>query len=464
MSPVEPAVGISPVRLIFSCVSIVLFGLWVLASGANAAICTLATVNLCFFLFVIVVEKDILAPPYFLFLNVFIGIFDIVLVAIGGRDVPSRHESAIYEETLSITFLWLVMFYIGYALVKPKMQKVNRGGDSSDFVFAPLIALLLVLFLYSLISALRNSINLGGLVQGMIGGGAAFEDQGYLMPLLSLCGMLPVIALSKGKKALSVLLAAVLFFGIALTGRRSLAIFSALMPLIVFWHYRIKPLNQKTIVLIGVFLLAFVLIVGGIRTSVEQSATSDGMIATLTKYIGYGRNTPDLVSAIESGGIGYQGFTYSLRGIIYFIPRSIWPDKPLVHSSDITSNLLYFNGDVGRPTGPFGWAFFCFGIPGVAVFAFLTGVFCKVFYCYCIKKRDVFSLSMYALLIMSFLDIFTPEAQMKIVLFALFTMFVKVCIRRRSLSGFAGLDPCELASIPLEAIPPKRTKARKYGA
>lgn len=418
-------------RMVLSCVAMVLILLWLLGTGASSLICLLASANMAFFLFIVVVEKDYMAPPFFLFLNIFLGVLDIILVATGGREVASKYDSEIYAETLLISFAWLFCFYVGYKLANPKLDKVRQGGDSVDFLFTPLVVFLLLLFAYSLISAIRNSMSLGGLIEGMLGGGAAFEDQGYLMTMLSLCGMLPVIALSKEKIGLGLLCAIVIFAGIALTGRRSLAIFTAIVPVVIFWHYRVRPIQTRHILTLGFLILIFVLSIGAIRTSVEANATNDSGLAVLTKYIGYGRNTPDLVNAIESGSIQFQGFKYSFRGIEYFIPRSVWPDKPLVHSSDITSNILYFQGDVGRPTGPFGWAYFCFGPVGVCLCAAITGAVCKYFYCYCTTKRDVFSLSLYALLIMSMLDIFTPEAQMKIILFGIFTLIVKLLIRRQ---------------------------------
>lgn len=426
--------SISPIRAALACIGMVAVLIWLASTGASSAVCFFAAANIGFFLFIVAVEKDYLAPPYFLFLNIFLGVLDIVLVATGGRDVAEKHSPAIYAETLAITLLWLVCFYAGYRIAKPNYKKLQNEDDSVDFLFTPLVAFLVILFLYSLYSAIRSSMSLGGLLQGMLGGGAAFEDQGYLMSLLSLCGLVPVIALSKGRKICGLMCALILFAGIALTGRRSLAIFTALVPVVVFWHYRIKPITTQQVALIGVLVFVFVMAIGGVRTSVESGAVDDGIVATLTKYIGYGRNTPDLVNAIESGRIDYQGAQYALRGLEYFIPRSIWPDKPLVHSSDITSNLLYFEGDVGRPTGPFGWAFFCFGPIGVAVCALVTGLACKYFYRYCIEKNSVFSLSLYALLIMSVIDLFTPEAQMKVILFGVFVFVVKVIIRRKASS------------------------------
>lgn len=427
---------VSPMRIVLACIAMVAILVWLVSTRSSSAICFLAAANILFFFIIIVVEKDYLAPPYFLFLNIFLGILDIVLVATGNRDVTERHTPAIYAETLAITLLWLVCFYVGYRLAKPKFKELESEGDSVDFLFTPLVVFLVSLFLYSLFSAVRSSMSLGGLLQGMLGGGAAFEDQGYLMSLLSLCGLVPVIALSKGRKFYGLICALILFSGIALTGRRSLAIFTALVPVVVFWHYRIKPISTRQVVLIGMLVFVFVMAIGELRTSVESNAANDGVVATLTKYIGYGRNTPDLVNAIESGRVDYQGARYALRGIEYFIPRFIWPDKPLVHSSDITSNLLYFEGDVGRPTGPFGWAFFCFGLFGVAVSALVTGLVCKYFYRYCVEKNSVFSLSLYALLIMSFIDIFTPEAQMKVILFGIFVYVVKVVIRRKTSSRY----------------------------
>lgn len=405
------------------------------SAGASLSFCVLTIATLSVFFYIAITERDFFAPPFFLFLYILFGTLDVIFVALGVRNVYAQHTIEIYQKSLGLIFLWLLAFLIAYRLASPRLSNVKPGKDSAEYVFAPLVILLVAIFAYSVASALRASFSLGGLVQGMLNGGAAFEDQGYLMVFLALCGIVPVIFLSKGKFKTGVCFAVILFFGVALTGRRSLAIFSAIVPCVIYWHYKVKRLNMRTLFYLAVGVVLFVLVLGAIRTSVETVADSSdssilGTLANFTKYIGYGTNLPDLVFAIDSGSIEFQGFSYALRGLEYFIPRSIWPDKPLVHSSEITSNMIYFSGDVGRPTGPFGWAYFCFGLPGVILSGLITGLLCKYFYCYAMKKGDALTLALYSLLIMSVLDIFTPEAEMKVLLFVAFTVLTKFVIRR----------------------------------
>ena len=108
-----------------------------------------------------------------------------------------------------------------------------------------------------------------------------------------------------------------------------------------------------------------------------------------------------------------------MRGLEYLIPRSIWENKPLVHSSDIISNMIFFSGDVGRPVGPYGWAYFNFGMVGVFLSGLFTGQIAKRFYFWAIQQGSLLSLSCYGMLILSVLEIFQPEAQMRIILFSI---------------------------------------------
>ena len=157
-------------------------------------------------------------------------------------------------------------------------------------------------------------------------------------------------------------------------------------------------------------------------------------IITLGKYIQYGENLPDLIYSIDNGNVKYQGFKYTFRGISGLVPRNFWKNKPDIDYSSITSKLVYgYDRGYGQPVGQFGWAYLCFGYFGVILSGLITGVISKKIYDWMRKRNDAFSIGLYSLLIMQIINIFTPESQLKILLFMLFIFFVKIfnLFRRR---------------------------------
>lgn len=396
-----------------------------------------------FFLSIVFFSKNIFNPFCFLFVYSFLGFIDVTMVTTGVRNSLSVVPHYVYNKTLFIMLLWFLTFSVGYGLVFKLVDK-NRGFKKAtidqESEINPWVIFLMcgAIFSYSILSILKGSIKLGGLVQGMSGGGEAFTDQGYLLALLGFAGCLPVMALYRGKKARAIIYAIVVFIGILITGRRSMAILTAFLPFSIYWNISVRKVKLSSIVILAVPLLMIILYIGAIRTAenpnFSETNTSNyflSQLAILARYNGYGDNIPAMIYKLDSGAIDYQGFENTLRGIQYFIPRSLWPDKPLVHSAQIVSNSVFFAGDTGRPVNAYGWAYFNFGYFGVILSGLTTGIIVSYFYNLVMKRKSVIILCMYSLLILPALEIFQPEAQMKILLFSA-TLKVLEIISRKS--------------------------------
>lgn len=391
-------------------------------------------------------SRDFFQPPVFLCTYTLLGALDVIFVATGVRSVSTQHLEGVYTKSLLLIAIWLAAFLIAYnfcgrSRCSHQMRGVvsHKGSDNAQYAYGFIIAIVLLTVSFAVFKALSASMRLGGIVQGMLYGGATFEDQGYLMQLLALAGMAPVALLHVGKSRAAVVVALLIFLGIALTGRRSLTLIAVVVPFLVYYNYRIKRVTGVQIVFASIAAVAFVLFVGSIRTASEpgysQASSILEMFSKLTSYVGYGRNLPDLIASMDSGRIPFQGGTYLFRGLQYFIPRSIWVDKPLVHSSDIVSNILYFEGDVGRPVGPYGWSYFCFGYGGVVLAGILSGYFAKRVYLWMLNDKGVFRLMFFSSTIFSILEVVTPESQMKII-FCAVVIWIFVFLTRRKTEIF----------------------------
>ncbi|AZB44665.1 O-antigen polysaccharide polymerase Wzy [Bacillus sp. FJAT-42376] len=399
-----------------------------------------------FFLSIVFFSKNIFNPFNFFFIYTFLGFIDITMVASGVRNGLYDVPNYIYNKSLFIMLIWLVTFTLGYLCVVKITIKVkhfrNLDNEQENDIYPWVIfTLCCVVFSFSFLSTLKNSLKLGGLVEGMSGGGEAFADQGYLLALLGFAGCLPVLALYSGKKIRAVIYALLVFISIVITGRRSMAILTAFLPLCVYWNSKVKKIKLLNIAIIAVPLLIIIMYVGAIRTadnpSFSETYTDNyfvSQLAILARYNGYGDNIPLMISKIDSGALDFQKFEYIYRGVQYYIPRNLWPEKPLVHSAQIVSNSVFFKGDTGRPVNAYGWAYFNFGYVGVILSGFFTGIIVSYFYKIVQKRKSVMLLCMYALLILPVLEIFQPEAQMKILLFTVTLKMLEIISRKNKKS------------------------------
>ena len=381
-----------------------------------------------YFIFIIYFTKDLFNPSIFFFVNIFLGIMDIYFVAIKFRTVAFYHSIEIYEKSLFLILIWLLTFSCGYKILNRKflINEKKKIDEYKNHKFNYSLIYISLLFLTFLLVKVILTIKKSGTISMDL---SFFDGQGFMVAMFPLCGFIPICFLEEKKKKCAILSTIVIFLTISLSGRRYVAIITTVFPLLVYYHYKIKKIEVKNLILLAIPIIIFVIIVGHIRLQNSHQVYSENPLLntmiTLGKYIQYGQNLPDLVYTIDSKKIEYQGFTYIFRGVIGLIPRSIWVNKPEVDYSNITSQLVYgIDKGYGEPVGQFGWAYLCFGYFGVIFSGFLTGFIAKLFYKWMREKNNAYSIAVYSLLIMQVINIFTPDSQMKIILFILFILFV----------------------------------------
>ncbi len=383
-----------------------------------------------YFIFILYFTKDLFTPFIFFFINIFLGIVDIYFVAIKLRNVVSYYPMSIYEKTLFLIILWLVMFLLGYK-IRIKKNKISTNYNlkinnvkTLNHSFIIISTLFLMFLLFKVLLTIKK---VGSISMNL----EFFEGQAFLIAMFPLCGFIPVCLLEENKKKMAIIASIVIFLTISLTGRRYVAIITTIFPLLVYYHYKVKKIKVKNLMLLAIPVVIFIMIVGRIRMQnnyrIYNENTFLNTAIMMGKYIQYGENIPDLVYSIDSNKICYQGFKYSLRGFIGIIPRKIWNNKPEVDYSNITSQLVYgYDRGYGQPVGQFGWAYLCFGYVGVVLSGFLTGFISRKFYYWMLKRKTAYSIAIYSLMIMQVINIFTPDSQMKIILFMFYIVIVNI--------------------------------------
>ena len=393
---------------------------------------------LLYFIFIIYFTKDLFSPFTFFFVNIFLGIVDIFFVATKYRSVVQYYPLGIYEKSLFLILIWLFMFYVGFNLkYKNKTYTDNKTSKITDekkhhFNYSLIIASSFIL-LFLILKVFSTIKNIGKLSMDI----AFFDGQGFLVAMFPICGFIPICFMEEKNKKLTIISAILVFLVIAMSGRRLVAITTTIFPILTYYNYKIKKIKVKNLYILAIPIIFFVFLIGNIRMQKSIVYNENPILntaITLGKYIQYGENLPDLIYSVDNKKVMNQGFKYTFRGVSGLIPRGIWKDKPEIDYSSITSKLVYgYDRGYGQPVGQFGWAYLCFGYLGVILSGLITGVISNKVYGWMRKRNDAFSIGLYSLLIMQIINIFTPESQLKILLFIIFIFFVKIfnSIRRR---------------------------------
>jgi hypothetical protein len=104
----------------------------------------------------------------------------------------------------------------------------------------------------------------------------------------------------------------------------------------------------------------------------------------------------------ETPSIGFNYGKYFILDLVTgFIPRMMWPDKPL-RSVQLLNQLFYSNyimkwGDAGAIIPTFaGELYWIAGVPGILIGMFLMGIFSRMIYSYLINNINMATVSIYA--------------------------------------------------------------------
>lgn len=376
------------------------------------------------FCWILFIYRDRFNVFTFLLINLSLGVLDIIFVALKIRIVQNYYSIQIYEKALFIIIIWILLFAISYKIFTKKglgLKFTNTIDKIFNYTSLKMLIIIVgIIYIFIVYKILTTIVEIGSLELAMENSAIfRYNDQGYLATLISLTAIIPICFLELGKNKMAYFSLGVMLIITFLTGRRGLMINSLIIPYLVYYNYRKKPISNRQLLIIAIPVMMIILVLGATRGQKADSNASNNLIEVLTNLTvatQMGENLPDLIYSIDNNIVQKQYFKYLDRGFIGIIPRAIWKNKPeLIDHSMIVGELVYNNSKYGRPVGPFGFAYLCFGISGVIIFAIITGIVTTKFYYWMIENKNCISIFIYSILITYVINIVKPESIMNII-------------------------------------------------
>lgn len=178
-----------------------------------------------------------------------------------------------------------------------------------------------------------------------------------------------------------------------LAGWRGVVISAVVIPL-VFYHYRIKPISKTKAAIVLVLAYLFVSGLAVVRSTSDPKQMLDAMHDEILdqgfrfmdlKSSGellVGTNLMRLVSGLEDGETDFTYGSSVLTELLVFIPRGIYPNRPLPLSEKFVSIFYPYVYSSGGGYGFFMLqeGYWSFGLVGVFLFLFIYGWSVQVIY------------------------------------------------------------------------------------
>lgn len=342
------------------------------------------------FLLLIDTAKSIMKAPHELlsFLNVE-PLFEETIISRGPLANQNSLELSEFEVTmLLLQMLALVSMYAGYfSRIKWKTFILPiKQPRYLKLVTLSIISVSLLIFLLYLNSR-------GGLTShfSTFGGGrqSAIGGDGFIMAFINFGFLASLIWYAFDRKALRnpafwVALIVSVPTQFLLRGSRSSLVYAAIMFFMVYIlkTHKIPAIRVTTLGLVAMMSIG---ILGELRKSTFQgegvdwtilsSHDAESALETYTSDVAHRDAQNPGITALSEGikttGLLW-GKTY-LGGLLFFIPRAIWPSKP--HSIGYYTGTILYGSTGGKPPGDVIEAYWNFHIVGVFAVFFLYGTF-----------------------------------------------------------------------------------------
>ncbi len=290
-------------------------------------------------------------------------------------DLSGEFTNSLYLYTNLLISLWFASFFIGsrlktsysisqYNAEKTILLKFTSVGLVSIYIQTLLFILVYYVMKYQLDVSFVQSLKLlfFSTLKGIIVFGLTFlvfefmkyPTKKYLFFLLSILLMYLFLAAPIGGGGRHYL--AVVFFGLFLTYHRvlkkQLYFISMLLGSLIIFPFIGQIRNNKTIYDID--------FVGRDTLSIVSSGDFDAY----TMFM-------NIIKFVELNGLEYG--KQLLGALLFFIPRSVWSDKPIGTGAYIAESYNYYFKNLSAPL--IGEFYINFGIIGIAVFGMVLGIF-----------------------------------------------------------------------------------------
>lgn len=380
---------------------------------------------------------DIFSPKY-IFLAFFLVYIYIPLAVICGQDGYAPHLRYYVGQSnilLAITIVSIVgvSFGFGFNLHRRRVKEIRlRGFLLNEKLINRLVVLLLIIGLcsriyylsifgfniqriFELLSSTERGDNLQEISQLLLIGGSCFDAGVLLWVFKIICGKD-----SKFKKYLkiSIIIVPAIIVSFFLSSKRSNVVVLVLFP-IIWFHYSGYFINFKKGILISLLSAIFipVLLLARIAIPLLQAGLDpadylgDSLQELSIFYIELPEfNLADMILLavaetekveLHLGNKFESFFKYTFGTLIIFIPRVIWPEKPLYEDF----SYVFFELVEGVSGARVGYAptivasyYIFFGIFGLFLASFATGFVYNKIYLKMTQKCDPKFIFLYSLL------------------------------------------------------------------
>lgn len=188
-------------------------------------------------------------------------------------------------------------------------------------------------------------------------------------------------------RSLRLALVLCLFAGLAYFSGSKNNIMILFIACIAYYHFKIKPLSFKTILLLGVLVFAGFLAL----LSLQSPNLAELFGSPMAYFRDYFDTTTRFLARFDEFGFRYGAA--SLSNFWFFVPRSLYPDKPYEYGLTLIHEVLFPHmAETGNTPGLLSWSlnYLDFGTPGVFLFGFANGLWKKASYDYYLAHRDSF--------------------------------------------------------------------------
>jgi hypothetical protein len=291
------------------------------------------------------------------------------------------------------------------------------GGSHAEVAAATAVALLISLPVAALLHARIGSAVAAGTFTKATRAGGIFW-MGYMLRVAVCAALIPVaVAAASGKRRgifLSAVYAVAASFAVFLLWPKKIVIANQLLGILVCLHYLRRQLSLRMLVLAGLAGLLMLPILSAFRYwglvglspaklselwSVAWHDPSYIIKPLLLRSFG----ADSLVLIIDSlrHGRAFDFGSSFLEATRFFVPRALWPNKPptyaIAFGQEFLARTSFFSVNVSGTPTIIGELLLNFGIVGVIVGGWVTGVFLRSVYEYLIGiSANIASVLIYA--------------------------------------------------------------------
>lgn len=416
-------------------------------AGVLTAVCLVAAVNASSFLLVGLVsvaiglypayrllsgrERDVFAPIHLFVIYIVFTVHLRTLIIINGNsgilqplyDSGGEELRGLLGLGLAATAIFLVFLYVGYygklaeRLCAPVPRLTTTPPEGPEVLAALLLAAGISIPIGALLHSLIGEAVAAGRFTAVTRVGGIFW-MGYLLRFAIFGAMIPFVVALMRPRSLPVVVTAGFAIsaalGVFVLWPKKIVLANQVLALMVCFHYLRHWIRPRTVIFVGMIALLSLPLLSAFRYWGFEGL-SPVRLAQLSELVwdnpsflfrdllmrSFGAESLVLIfDDFRRTGVYEFGGTL-LEATRWFIPRSLWPEKPPTYAITFGQQFLartnFFSVNVSGTPTVIGELFLNFGFLGLTVGAWMVGVFLRIPYAYLIVKgQSIGSVLLYA--------------------------------------------------------------------